>query len=137
MKYKCEKCGQVLTQQGNELICKSCNFTNAVVENGVVVYSGCEQKTDFFDKQSVEKLSKQYDSYNKEQFEVDLSKTNLLSMDKLNKKVGITQKLWWESYIGKVENSNILEAEIYGSRNKKFVIARNNIRDMYKIKPKR
>jgi len=36
-----------------------------------------------------------------------------------------------------IENSNILEAEIYGSRNKKFVIARNNIRDMYKIKPKR
>ena len=93
MKYKCEKCGQVLTQLGDELICKSCNFTNAVVENGVVVYSGCEQKTDFFDKQSVEKLSKQYGSYNKEQFEVDLSKTNLLSMDKLNKKVGITQKI--------------------------------------------
>jgi len=36
-----------------------------------------------------------------------------------------------------IENSNILEAEIYGSRNKKFVIARNNIRDMYKIKPKK
>ena len=109
MKYKCEKCEQVLTQVGDELICKSCNFINAIVENGVVVYSGCEQKTDFFDKQSVEKLSKKYDSYNKEQFEADLSKTNLLSMDNLNKKVGITQKFWWENYIGKVESSNILE----------------------------
>jgi 2-polyprenyl-3-methyl-5-hydroxy-6-metoxy-1,4-benzoquinol methylase len=109
MKYKCEKCENVLTHHGDELICNICNFTNAVVENGVVVYSGCEQKTDFFDKQSVEKLTKQYDSYNKEQFEVDMRKTNLLSMDKLNKKVGITQKLWWERHIGKLEYSNILE----------------------------
>ena len=36
-----------------------------------------------------------------------------------------------------IENSNILEAEICGSRDKKFLIARNNIRDDYKIRLKK
>ena len=109
MKYNCEKCGQTQNKQETKLFCEGCNITNAVIENGVVVFSGCEQKTDFFDKQSVEKLGMKYSNYDLENFRSDLDKIDLSNMDNLNKKVGITTKFWWEKYTGKIEGKNILE----------------------------
>jgi SAM-dependent methyltransferase len=91
------------------LVCSKCDLVNAYIENEIIVYNGCQQKTDFFDKQSVEKLGMKYSNYDLEHFRSDLDKKDLSNMDNLNKKVGITTKFWWEKYTGKIEGKNILE----------------------------
>ena len=102
MKYNCEQCNQLLSTNSDKLVCSKCDLVNAYIENGIIVYNGCQQKTDFFDKQSVEKLGMKYSNYNLENFRSDLAKTNLSNMDNLNKKVGITTKYWWEKYTGTI-----------------------------------
>ena len=109
MKYKCEQCNQLLSTKSDQLVCSKCDLVNAYIENEIIVYNGCQQETDFFDKQSVEKLGMKYSNYDLEHFRSDLDKKDLSNMDNLNKKVGITTKFWWEKYTGKIEGKNILE----------------------------
>jgi len=109
IKFLCTNCNNELTQDGNQLICNNCKTSPAIIENNIIVYKGCDQKTDFFDKQAVERLKKMYNGYTQDNFKEDLQKCNLNNIDIFNKKVGITTKFWWKKYIGKIKEKSVLE----------------------------
>ena len=109
IKFLCTNCTKELTYDENHLICNNCNSSPAIIENNMIVYKGCDQKTDFFDKQAVERLKQMYNGYTRNNFEEDLLKRDLNNIDIFNKKVGITTKFWWEKYIGKMREKSVLE----------------------------
>ena len=49
IKFLCTNCTKELTYDENNLICNNCNSSPAIIENNIIVYKGCEQKTDFFE----------------------------------------------------------------------------------------
>jgi SAM-dependent methyltransferase len=99
----------VLVKEENQLICNTCKSIPAIVKNNIIVYKGSNQKTDIFDKKAVNYLGQMYSTYTRNTFIDDLNKFNLNNIDFLNKKVGITTKFWWEKYIGKIKDKNVLE----------------------------
>jgi len=65
--------------------------------------------SNFFEKQAIERLGRKYNHFSFKTFLATLKKTKLYEMDDPNKQVGITEKLWWEKYVGKVTNKDVLE----------------------------
>ena len=109
IKFLCINCDDVLVKEENQLICNTCKSIPAIVKNNIIVYKGSNQKTDIFDKKAVNYLGQMYSTYTRNTFIDDLNKFNLNNIDFLNKKVGITTKFWWEKYIGKIKDKNVLE----------------------------
>ena len=109
IKFLCTNCDDVLIKEENQLICNTCKSIRAIVNNNIIVYKGSNQKTDIFDKKAVNYLGQMYSTYTRNTFIDDLNKFNLNNIDFLNKKVGITTKFWWEKYIGKIKDKNVLE----------------------------
>jgi len=109
IKFLCINCDDVLVKEENQLICNTCKSIPAIVNNNIIVYKGSNQKTDIFDKKAVNYLGQMYSTYTRNTFIDDLNKFNLNNIDFLNKKVGITTKFWWEKYIGKIKDKNVLE----------------------------
>ena len=105
----CNACDGALTDMDGRLVCSSCHSEFGIVENGVPVFDGAEDKESFFDKRAVERLAAKYEKFNRPAFLGSLEQVALWDMDELNKSVGITQKFWWEKSIGKIENKSILE----------------------------
>ena len=108
-KFLCTNCNNELTLDGNQLICNTCKSIPAIVKNNIIVYKGISQKTDIFDKKVINYLGQMYSTYTYDTFIDDLNNSNLNNIDLLNKKVGITTKFWWEKYIGKIKDKNVLE----------------------------
>ena len=109
IKFLCTNCNDELVKEENQLICNTCKSIPAIVKNNIIVYKGFDQKTDFFDKRAINILGQMYSTYTHNTFIDDLNKSNLNNIDLLNKKVGITTKFWWEKYIGKIKDKNVLE----------------------------
>ena len=109
IKFLCTNCNNELIQDGNQLICNNCKTSPAIIENNTIVYKGTDQGPDFFEKKTINLLEQMYSTYTHDTFIDDLNKFNLNNIDFLNKKVGITTKFWWEKYIGKIKNKNVLE----------------------------
>ena len=107
--FLCPVCDQELSSEMYDVICKKCNKTFARIRQDVIIFYDCLEKTGFFEKQAVERLSEKYSAYTYEDFKNSLNKRELYNMDLLNKKVGITRKLWWEEYLGTINNKDILE----------------------------
>ena len=107
--FLCPVCNCALSRQKNNIICNDCNIIYATVNQDIIIFNGCVDKTDFFEKQSADKLSKNYLNYSYDDFLESLNKRELFNMDLLNKKIGITRKLWWQDYIGLIENKDVLE----------------------------
>jgi len=109
IKFLCTNCDDVLVKEENQLICNTCKSIPAIVKNNIIVYKGFDQKTDFFDKRAIDLQRQMYSTCTHNTFIDDLNKFNLNNIDLPNKKVGITTKFWWEKYIGKIKNKNVLE----------------------------
>lgn len=107
--FLCSICNHELSSEGYDVICKKCKKTFATIRQDVIIFYECIEKTGFFEKQAVERLSEKYLAYTYQDFKESLNKRELFNMDFLNKKVGITRKLWWEKYLGTINNKSILE----------------------------
>lgn len=105
----CSKCKVALSNDRDKIVCPSCHDEPGYVEGGIAIFHGSENKAGFFDKQAVERLAKKYAGYSYETFKESLQRRDLSNMDLLNKKVGLTRKLWWEAYVGKIERASVLE----------------------------
>ncbi len=109
MKYLCPSCRTDLHDRGGRLVCQSCDSEFASTDSGMVCFDGCVDNESFFEKQALERLTQFYQDYSPERFLEVLSRAHLWEMDWPNKRVGITQKFWWEPHIGKIEGKKILE----------------------------
>lgn len=107
--FACPLCGNALIFKADDIICEKCPKTYAKVKGDIAVFNGCVETTDFFEKQAVERLSEKYLKYSYAEFKESLDKRELVNMDLLNKKVGITRKLWWEEHIGPIGGKDVLE----------------------------
>lgn len=107
--FLCPLCKCELGRELNNVLCHNCNIIYGTFNHNVLIFNGCIEKTDFFEKQSALKLSKNYLNYSYDDFLNSLDKRELFNMDILNKKIGITRKFWWEDHIGLVSNKDILE----------------------------
>lgn len=107
--FLCPICNCELNKENHNVICHNCKKVYATFKQDVIIFNGCIEKTDFFEKQSAIKLSKKYLNYSYDDFLNSLNKRELFNMDLLNKKIGITRKFWWEDYIGVLKNKDILE----------------------------
>ena len=109
IKLFCTNCNDELIRDNDQFICNNCKSSPAIINNNIIVYKECEQKTDFFDKQAIDRLKQMYNGYTQDNFMDDLQKCNLNNIDIFSKKVGITTKFWWEQYIGKIKEKSVLE----------------------------
>lgn len=107
--FLCPDCTQPLAINEGRVACSVCATDLGVVENDVIVFDGCADEHNFFEKQAIERLEILYKDYDRDRFLDDLTKINLWEMDERNKRVGIAHKFWWEAYTGKIENKSILE----------------------------
>jgi SAM-dependent methyltransferase len=107
--FLCPICNCELNNEDHNVICRNCNKVHGTINQDVIIFNGCIEKTDFFEKQSAVKLSEKYINYSYDDFLQSLNKRELFNMDLLNKKIGITKKLWWEDHIGLINNKDILE----------------------------
>lgn len=107
--FLCPVCNCELSSDNHNIICANCNKVYATINQDVIIFDGCIEKTDFFEKQSAIKLSRNYLNYSYDDFIRSLNNRELFNMDLLNKKIGITRKLWWEDHIGHIKNKDILE----------------------------
>ena len=107
--FCCNTCGEPLIRNGSRLACHACDKEFADIEDGIIVFDGAIEEEDFFEKHIIERLSGEYVGYDRSTFLQALQKRTLWEMDSPNKKAGITEKIWWESHIGKIEYKSVLE----------------------------
>jgi len=107
--FLCPDCTQSLAINEGRVTCAACVTALGVVENGIIIFDGCADEHNFFEKQAIERLEVLYKDYDRAKFLDDLKKIHLWEMDERNKRVGIASKFWWEDHTGKIENKFILE----------------------------
>ena len=107
--FNCPACKTPLTQQGASLTCPSCAQTVATISEDVAIFQDTKDKEGFFERRACEELQVYYKNYSRKEFDDALARRDLWNMDIANKKVGITQKLWWERSIGRIVDQNVLE----------------------------
>ncbi|MBF0102473.1 MAG: class I SAM-dependent methyltransferase [Desulfobacterales bacterium] len=105
----CPMCMSPLKPVQKRLTCEICNKEYADIETECICFDNCIDEKGFFTKQGIEWIPEQYNNYTRQVFLESLAKREYWEMDEKNKLVGITRKLWWENYIGKVEHKRILE----------------------------
>ena len=105
----CPDCKGDLHEINQKIFCKNCNKEQGFIEEGIPVFHGSKDHVGFFDKQATQRLAEKYAQFTYDTFIETLKKTKLYEMDFWNKKVGIAEKFWWEKYLGKITNKDILE----------------------------
>lgn len=109
MHYCCPTCRKPLVVEDSMISCASCGSRYGVMDGGLMVFDGCLDKHNFFEKQAIERLNRYYEGYDEAAFRADLEKSELWQMDERNKRVGITRKKWWETHVGRITGKSILE----------------------------
>jgi len=107
--FFCPECKDArLELRQDALVCVKCNQNIARIEDGISIFSGCDGKSSFFGERSTNWLANDPD-LNRDAVLESFHRRELWNMDKLNRKLGVAKKCWWEEYLGCLCNKSVLE----------------------------